>query len=154
MLARVRARTMTLREATPLLGVSYRHAKRLAGRYRAEGPKGLVHGNVGKRSNRAGPEAERSAVLTLIRAHYSGTVRRGPRQRFGPTLVAEHLWGDHGVLVPVATLTRWMRAAGLWSRVRKAVRCVHAGAKRTSASSYNSMAAFTTGSRSGARAPV
>lgn len=55
----------------------------------------------------------------MIRAHYAGAPDRGSGQRFGPTLVAEHLWTDHGVLVPVTTLRRWMREADLWSRSRR-----------------------------------
>src|SRR5439155_21499855 len=50
---------------------------------------------------------------------YGGSARRGPGQRFGPTLAAEHLWSDHGVLVPVTTLTRWMQGAELWGRTRR-----------------------------------
>ena len=119
-LRRLVAAELSLREATPLLGVSYRQAKRLLARYRATGRKGLVHGNVGRRSNRAPPEPHRAQVLALVQQHYGGPAARGPGQRLGPTLAAEHLWTDHGVLVPVSTLTRWMRGAGLWSRVRRA----------------------------------
>lgn len=118
-LARVAAGTITLSEATPLLGVTYRHAKRLWRRYRASGALGLVHGNVGRGSNHAHAPAERVAVLALIRAHYGGTLQKGPGQRFGPTLAAEHLWTDHGILVARSTLRDWMRDAGLWSRTRR-----------------------------------
>jgi hypothetical protein len=75
---------------------------------------------VGRRSNRAPPASEQAAVLALIRAHYGGTAARGAGQRFGPTLAAEHLWLEHGRLVAVPTLRRWMLAAGLWSRQRRA----------------------------------
>ena len=117
---RVIAGELSVREATALLGVSYRQAKRLVARYRAHGRKGLVHRNTGRRSNRAVPEAHRAQVLALVQQHYGGAAARGPGQRLGPTLAAEHLWSDHGILVPVTSLTRWMRAAGLWSRVRRA----------------------------------
>jgi hypothetical protein len=66
------------------------------------------------------PPAHRDHVLALIRTHDGGPGARGAGQRFGPTLAAEHLWSDHGVLVPVSTLTRWMRAAELWTRARRA----------------------------------
>ena len=118
-LARVTGEEITLRAAVPLLGVSYRQAKRLLQRFRARGGAGLVHGNVGRRSNHALAEAERAAVLDLIRTYYGGTVAKGPGQRFGPTLVAEHLWTAHGVLVARSTLRGWMRGAGLWSRTRR-----------------------------------
>jgi transposase len=119
-LRRVLGGEVSIREATPLLGVSYRHAKRLVARFRRLGAKGLVHAARGHGSNRALPTPYRTQVLELVRAHYGGTVARGPGQRFGPTLVAEHLWTDHGLLVPVTTLTRWMRGADLWSRLRRA----------------------------------
>ena len=119
-LRRVIAGELSVREATPLLGVSYRQAKRLVARYRAHGRKGLIHGNTGRRSNRAVPEAHRAAVVALVREQYGGGSARGPGQRLGPTLAVEHLWSDHGILVPVTSLTRWMREAGLWSRVRRA----------------------------------
>lgn len=119
-LAQVAAGELPLSVAARQLAVSYRQAKRLARQYRAHGRAGLRHGNVGRRSNRAHPATEQAAVLDLIRAHYGGPAARGPGQRFGPTLVAEHLWLEHGRLVPVPTLRRWMLAAGLWSRQRRA----------------------------------
>lgn len=119
-LARVASGSITLTEAVPLLGVSYRQAKRIWRRYRAAGAPGLVHGNVGRRSNHARAATEQAAVLALIRAHYGGPLAKGPGQRFGPTLVAEHLWTDHGILVARSTLRDWMREAGLWSRTRRA----------------------------------
>lgn len=119
-LRRVVAGELTIKEATPLLGVSYRQAKRLTARYRERGRRGLVHGNTGRRSNRAIPAEHRERVVELVRTHYGGSVARGPGQRFGPTLAAEHVWTDHGVLVSVSSLARWMRGAGLWGRVRRA----------------------------------
>jgi transposase len=117
-LARVKAGDVAVVEAARMLDLSYRHAKRLVARYRRGGAKALVHGNSGRRSNHARPTAERTRVLALIQAHYGGGAAPGPGQRFGPTLAAEHLWDDHGVAVPVTTLCRWMREAGLWSAVR------------------------------------
>jgi hypothetical protein len=119
-LRRVIAGELSLHEATPLLRVSYRQAKRLLQRFRTAGRRGLVHRALGRRSNRATPTAHRDQVLALVRAHYGGPAARGPGQRFGPTLVAEHLWTDHGILIPVTTLTRWMRGAELWTRTRRA----------------------------------
>jgi transposase len=116
---RVKAGSLPLRDAAVMLGICYRQAKRLVRRYRAEGAPGLVHGSVGRRPNSARPESDRERVLKLVREHYGGTVEPGPGQRFGPTLVAEHLLEDHGILVPPSTLRAWMTAAGLWSRVRR-----------------------------------
>jgi transposase len=114
-LARVAAETLTLKSAAVLMEVSYRQAKRLYGRYRAKGAKGLKHRSAGRASNRAAPRRLRQRVLALIRAKYSG----GVDVRFGPTLAAEHLASEDGLTVDHETLRRWMVAAGLWSRARK-----------------------------------
>jgi transposase len=119
-LRRVVAGELSIRDAAPLLAVSYRQAKRLVARFRAHGAKGLPHRARGRPSNRTTPAAYRAQVLAIVRAHYTGPADRGAGQRFGPTLVAEHLWTDHGMLVPVTTLTRWMRDGDLWSRTRRA----------------------------------
>jgi hypothetical protein len=67
-----------------MLAVSYRQAKRLYGRYRAEGAKGLTHRSAGRASNRGAPSRVRQRVLALVPAKYSG----GVDERFGPTLAA------------------------------------------------------------------
>ena len=116
-LSRVKAGTLSVGSAATLMAVSYRQAKRLARRYRAEGAKGLKHRSAGGASNHARPTAERERVLALVREKYSGPVD----VRFGPTLAAEHLASEDGITVHHDTLRRWMLAAGLWSRARKRV---------------------------------
>src|SRR5665213_782424 len=154
-LARVASKEITLKEAVPLLSVSYRQAKRLYQRYRrAGGTKGLVHGNVGRKSNRAHPMAERDEVLSIIRAHYGGSIAKGPGQRFGPTLVAEHLWTDHGVLVPRQTLRDWMRDSGARCAEQRLRRMCDASAWRTLASWCRWTAVSTTGLRGAVHARV
>ena len=113
-LSRVKRGELKLTEAAELLDVSYRQAKRLKKRYGEGGSKALVHGNVGRASNRA-DDKRREQVLELVRENYSGE----PHERFGPTLASEHLAADHSLEVPPETLRRWMLAAGLWSRSRK-----------------------------------
>ena len=117
-LARVVKAELSLVDAAVLLDMSYRQTQRLLQRMRDRGRKGLIHGNLGKPSNHSHPRKERERVLALVATHYGGSVA-GRGQRFGPTLCAEHLFTDHGVLVGVPTLRRWMLAARLWSRVRK-----------------------------------
>lgn len=119
LLGRVESRELTLKEAAALMGVSYRQAKRLAARYRGEGRAGLIHGNVGRPSNRSWDRAEREQVLKRIAEEYSGPAKKGPGQRFGPTLVAEQLEEEYGIVIPRTTLRDWMREAGQWSRVRR-----------------------------------
>jgi len=114
-LSRVKAGSLSVGSAATVLAVSYRQAKRLVRRYRAEGAKGLKHRSAGGGSNHARPTADRERILALVREKYSGPVD----VRFGPTLAAEHLASEDGVTVHHDTLRRWMLAAGLWSRARK-----------------------------------
>jgi transposase len=113
-MSRVATGALTLRSAAQVLGVSYRQAKRIWRRYRAGGPRALVHGHVGRQSNRERRADERERALALIREKYGGEGVAG----FGPTLAAEHLASEDGLVVDHETLRRWMLAAGLWQRRR------------------------------------
>jgi transposase len=108
-MAQVRAGTVRLRTAAELLGVSYRQAKRLWGRYQAEGDRGLVHGLRGKQSNRQGESLLRERVLARCAESFAD---------YGPTLAAESL-AEEGIEVSVTTLRRWLAQAGLWKRKRE-----------------------------------
>jgi transposase len=114
-LSRVADQGWSLVQAAERMAVSYRQAKRLWKRYRTQGSAGLVHGNVGRASNRAKPKGVRRRVLGLIGKKYGGK----PGERFGPTLAAEHLAQEDGIRVGVETLRGWMLEAGLWSRERR-----------------------------------
>lgn len=113
-LDRVTAEGLKQVEAAEVLGLSYRQTKRLYRRYRERGAAGLVHGNSGRRSNRAKPEKLKRRALKILVQHY-----QGPGEPFGPTLAAEHLEQDHGIRIDAETLRRWMLGAGLWQRERK-----------------------------------
>lgn len=114
-LARVRSKQLRIVDASKLLHVSYRQAKRLWRRYRDEGAAGLKHRNAGRPSNHAHDSKFRNKVLHLVREKYGGPVG----ERFGPTLAAEHLDSEDGLKVNTETLRGWMLEAGLWSRARK-----------------------------------
>lgn len=113
--SRVEEKAWTLVQAAERMGVSYRQGKRLWKRYLAKGVAGLVHGNVGRASNRAKPKKLRRRVLKLMREKYSGEVGK----RFGPTLATEHLAQEDGIEIGVETLRGWMLEEGLWSRERR-----------------------------------
>lgn len=113
--SRVAKKGWTLVQAAERVEVGYRQAKRLWKRFRAEGPAGLVHGNVGRASNRSKPKKLRRRVLKLMREKYSGEVGK----RFGPTLAAEHLAEEDGIQIGVETLRGWMLEEGLWNRDRR-----------------------------------
>ena len=114
-LARVRSTQLRVVDASRLMGVSYRQAKRLWKRYREQGAAGLKHGGAGKASNRGYPLKFRQRVLALVREKYGGSVG----ERFGPTLASEHLGTEDQLRVNAETLRLWMLEAGLWSRERK-----------------------------------
>src|SRR5215468_1003908 len=114
-LARVRSNQLRVVDASRLMRVSYRQAKRLWKRYREEGAAGLKHRGAGRASNHTYPQKFRQRVLDLVREKYGGTVG----ERFGPTLAAEHLASEDGLEIDAETLRRWMLATGLWSRERK-----------------------------------
>ncbi len=118
-LARVVEGELTSGEGAELLALSVRQVKRLRKRFVLSGAKGLAHGNLLKPSNHRHSPALRARVIELIGERYSGPAERGWGQRFGPTLVAEHLLEDEGIKVPVSSLRRWMKAEGLWTRKRK-----------------------------------
>jgi Helix-turn-helix domain len=114
-LARVRSKQLRIVDASRLMHVSYRQAKRLWERYRNEGAAGLKHRSAGRPSHRAHDSKFRKKVLHLVREKYGGPVG----ERFGPTLAAEHLACEDGLHIDAETLRRWMLAEGLWSRERK-----------------------------------
>ena len=108
-LSRVKAGTLSVRSAATLLAVSYRQAKRLVRRYRAEGAKGLRHRQCGTaRRIMRGRRPNAARVLALVREKYSGPVD----VRFGPTLAAEHLASEDGVTVA----SRHACGGGCWPR--------------------------------------
>lgn len=107
--SRVHSGSLTLVAASELLGIGYRQAKRLWGRYQAEGDRGLVHGLRGRPSNRQGNAGLKRRVLArYVKAYLD----------YGPTLAAESL-AEEGLVVPVSTLRRWLSESGLWSRQRR-----------------------------------
>jgi transposase-like protein len=114
-MGRVKNGDLKLGDAAILLELSYRQVKRVWRRYREEGRQGLKHGHAGKTSNHRKPSKVRRQALNLIKRKYSGA----EGERFGPTLAAEHLAEEDGLVVDHETLRRWMLEEGLWSRERK-----------------------------------
>lgn len=106
---------LKLLDAAIILQLSYRQVKRLWRRYQEVGREGLKHGHAGRASNRGKPRKQRRRVLNLIKKKYSGSEEK----RFGPTLAAEHLAEEDGIVVDHETLRRWMLAEHLWTRQRK-----------------------------------
>jgi hypothetical protein len=114
-MGRVKSGDLRLSDAATMLKLSYRQTKRVWRRYRKAGREGLKHGNAGRASNRSKPLKLQRRVLNLIKKKYSGSAK----ERFGPTLAAEHLAEEDGIVMDHETLRRWMLAGRLWSRQRK-----------------------------------
>jgi hypothetical protein len=107
---RVKAGDLTLVAAGGLLRLSYRQTKRAWARYQSQGDGGLVHRLRGRASNRQSQDHVQQRVLELYRQQYAD---------HGPTLAAECLSKEDGLVVSVTTLRRWLLQAGLWVRRRK-----------------------------------
>jgi transposase len=108
--SRVKDMRMSIKEASELLGISYRQALRIWHRYCEEGDEGLVHRSRGKPSNRRKTLETRDAILSVYKEQYD---------EFGPTLAAEKLLERDGYLIDHETLRRWLLTEGLWKKRRK-----------------------------------
>ena len=98
----VEERALSIVEASEVLGLSYRQAKRVWGRYQLSGDAGLVHAARGKPGKRAKPAELRARILARYEERYPD---------FGPTLAAEYL-AEEGLEVDHETLRRWLLAKG------------------------------------------
>jgi transposase len=98
-------------EAARHLGLSTRQVRRLQRRLKDHGDRAVVHKLRGRPSNNARDAALRQRVLLLYRSDYGGD--------YGPTLLAEKLLEQHGIVLSAETLRLWLLAAGLWQRKRK-----------------------------------
>jgi transposase len=99
----VKGKKLSQVEASQLMGLGYRQAKRIWRRYQDQGDAGLVHRLRGKPGSRSKPAALRTEVLRLCaEERYEG---------FGPTLMAEEL-AKQGIVVDHDTVRRWLMVAG------------------------------------------
>ena len=107
-------------EAGQRLRLSDRQVRRLLGRVRREGDRGVIHRLRGRPSNRKSPAKFEQRVLARVRQRYAD---------FGPTLAAEHLAQD-GLRVSRETLRKWMTQAELWQPRRQRLKAVHVWRER------------------------
>src|ERR1035437_8347350 len=105
-LTRVAAGLSSATEAAGLLGVSDRQARRLVAAYRAEGPRGVVHGNRGRRPVHAVADEVRGQVRALAAGRYAGV---------NPSHLAELLGEREGIQIPRSTLVDILREVGFRS---------------------------------------
>lgn len=109
-LQRVAHGDLTLGRAAELLGLSYRHARRLYRRYRDSGTHGLVHGLTGRRSNRSVDDRVVKRAVRLYVEHYA---------HLGPTRASVALEDEHGITINRETLRRALIRARLWPPRRR-----------------------------------
>ena len=102
--------------AAAQLGLTACWVRKLLGRLRAEGDRGVVHRSRGRPSNRKLPEAQRARAVARVQAVY---------RDFGPTLAAEYLAERDGMEVSKETLRQWLMAAGVWKARPRRVQEVH-----------------------------
>jgi transposase len=99
---------LTLVQAAIQCNLGYRQALRVYHNYLKKGDAGLVHQARGQKSNRSHPH--RAIIITQYQERYEG---------FGPTLAAEKLIEEDGLLVNHETLRGWLIKENLWHKTRK-----------------------------------
>ena len=100
---------ITQKKAAEVIGLSYRQTKRLVGRVREEGNRGLIHKSRGKPGNRKIDDKLRAKVIQLCEEKYWD---------FGPTFASEKLYELDGISVNDETLRLWLVGKGrrVWQR--------------------------------------
>lgn len=110
-LNRVLGGALSIRDAAPLLGVSERQARRLMKSYEDAGPRGIIHGNRGRRPVHAVDQEQREQLIALAQEGYAGV---------NHSHLAELLLEREGLHVSRSTLSRILADAGIRSpRPRK-----------------------------------
>jgi hypothetical protein len=96
---------LKLVRASERLGLTTRQVRRLARRYAAGGPVGLVSKRFNRPSNNRLDEALADRVIKILRSTYAD---------FGPTLATEKLRTQHGIDLAKETVRQLQIATGLW----------------------------------------
>lgn len=99
--------------AAQQLDLSSRQVRRLCARMRTKGPKGVIHGLRGRRSNHQLPAGILDKALALVKAHYPD---------FGPHFAHEKLVERHGLTLGVTALREAMIREAMWRPHRQKIR--------------------------------
>jgi len=91
--------------AADRLGLTTRQVRRLARRYAAAGPVGLISKRFGRPSNNRTDDGLADAAIRILRSTYAD---------FGPTLATEKLRTQHGIDLAKETVRQLQIATGLW----------------------------------------
>ena len=110
MCQRIASGSSSIKEGGIMLKVSYRQMKRIWTAYNKQGPIGLIHGNRGKKSNRAVRADERGRMIARYKEKYRDC---------GPTLALEYLVKEGFSSISPETFRKWLRQQGLSYQSRK-----------------------------------
>jgi hypothetical protein len=97
-------KAITLKQASQMTSLSYRHLRRLYKRYKQQGCSGLLHRLQGRTSNRKITINVRNSILSCYKNNCIG---------YGPTRAAEKL-ACLGYAISRETLKRWLIEEGIW----------------------------------------
>jgi DNA-binding Lrp family transcriptional regulator len=111
-----RDKRITQRQAAERMGVTERWVRQLLRKLKRKGDRAVVHGLRGKPSNHKIADAVRGRAVKLIGSEYPD---------FGPTLAAEYLAEQHGIIVGKETVRQWMIEAQLRRPKRAKISEVH-----------------------------
>lgn len=123
LMKQIESQKITIKEASHVLGISYRQARRLWSCYQREGPKGLISKRKGKASNNRIAIGVKEKVIDLVKEKYVD---------YGPTLAREKLQEKHSLCLAKETIRQIMIQAGLWKAKKKKGRKVYARRTRRS----------------------
>jgi len=102
--------TITLKQASQMMGVSYRHGKRLRGKLDTLGAEGRIHGNRGRPSARALHPKRATRIIELSCVTYAN---------LNDTHGTEKLTEIEGITVSRDTVRRFRRAHGIRPKRRR-----------------------------------
>ena len=107
---------ITLKEAITVIGVSYRHGKRVKNKFITEGAKGLIHGNRGRPSAKALNRELTERIIELSLNKYTN---------FNDTHFTEKLKEEEGITVGRDTVRRLRRTNGIKPKRRRRAKKHH-----------------------------
>ena len=106
----VQGKGIILKDASSLMNVSYRQAKRIIKKVRGEGDSAIIHKSRGKPSNSKLSDNFVDDIIDIYKNSYSD---------FGPTLVGEKLLELHQIQISTETLRKILIKKDLWKARRK-----------------------------------
>lgn len=97
-------------DASNLLDLTTRQIRRLKGKVKEKGAKGLVHAGRDRPGNRRMPREEKQRIMDLLHEKYSD---------FGPLFASEKLEENHSIVRDKGTIRSIMIEEGLWRPKQK-----------------------------------